>query len=85
MPAMCKGVVGRITGNSRGGSWDFINDIRMFSIPEFTTPHGTVITSGIVHLDDITEEGMKQLLEYESQLKDEGEALYNGKYEESWK
>lgn len=53
---LCKleSVLGRIVGESEDGSWGFVNNMRVFSIPLFGTPHGSVLKTGIVHLSDLT-------------------------------
>ena len=59
-------VVGKIVGEDIDkGSWGEVNGIKVFSTPLFGTPHGTIISTGIMHLSDITEEGMETLLQYE--------------------
>lgn len=65
MPCMMGESVMRIVGESEKGSWGYINGEHVPSIVLVSTPHGTVIESGRFFLDEITEDGMNQLLEYE--------------------
>ena len=78
MPCMYNGIVGKIVGESLEGSWGVINGVNMFSIPLFSTPHGTVMKIGVMHLSKITDDGMAKLLEYEKQQVDAGNVLYAG-------
>jgi len=78
LPCMLGEIVGRIVGEGEG-SWGYINDVHMFSIPLFATPHGTVIETGVLYLSEITEEGMKKLEDYEKDVKTQGKELYAGK------
>ena len=82
LPCMLGDVVGRIVGESEKGSWGNINDEGMFSIPLFSTPHGTIIEVGVLYLSEITDEGMEKLLEYEEDVKSKDDELYAGKLEE---
>ena len=79
MPCMLGEMVGRIVGESDEGSWGIENGERCYSIPLFSTPHGTVIKTGKFYLSEITEDGLKQLSIYENELKGEGDVLYAGK------
>jgi hypothetical protein len=79
LPCMFGQVVGRIVGESDKGSWGYINDVRMFSIPFFATPHGSVIETGVLYLSEITEEGMVKLKEFEADAKAKGNELYDGR------
>lgn len=83
MPCMLGEVVGRIIGESDKGSWGYINDIKMPSIVLLATPHGSIIKTGVLYLSEITDEGMKKLLEFEiDALKKKGHGnLYAGKLE----
>ncbi len=78
MPCMYGEVVGKIGGESDDGSWGKINGIKMYSIPLFVTPHGTIIKTGVMKLSKITKEGETILLELEKQVIDEGGELYGG-------
>lgn len=78
LPCMLGDVVGRIVGEDESGSWGVIDGERVFSIPKFSTPHGTIFKVGRFYLSEITEEGMKQLTAYEEELKAKGEKLYAG-------
>lgn len=78
MPCMLGEIVGKIVGESDIGSWGEINGVKMYSIPLFATPHGTLIKTGVMKLSKITEEGLKQLSEYEKQAIGDGEKLYCG-------
>jgi hypothetical protein len=82
LPCMLGQVVGRIVGESEDmGSWGYINSERMYSIPLFGTPHGSIIKTGVLYLSEIDEEGMKRLEEYEKDAKEKGKELYAGKLE----
>lgn len=78
LPCMMGDVVGRIVGESDEGQWGEINGTKMFSIPLFSTPHGTIFKAGLFYLNDISDEGMERLIEYEKQAEQEGE-LYDGR------
>ena len=82
LPCMFGKVVGRIVGESDNGSWGNINGQEVFSIPLFSTPHGSVIKIGVMHLSDITKEGMSKLKEYEDDAKSKGKKLYAEKLKE---
>jgi hypothetical protein len=79
LPCMLGEVVGKIVGESDEGSWGEINGVKMFSIPLFATPHGTIIKTGVMKLSKITDEGLQKLLEYEKQVIDNGDELYGGR------
>lgn len=81
LPCMLGEVVGRIVGEHESGSWGEINGEKVFSIPEFSTPHGTIMKAGRFYIDEITEEGMKRLLDYEAELKINGKEMYAGRLE----
>lgn len=78
MPCMLGEVVGKLVGESNEGSWGIINGVDMFSIPLFSTPHGTVIKTGVLKLSDITEDGMNRIIELEKQAIEDGVELYAG-------
>lgn len=78
-PVMIKEVVGRIVGYYAEGSWGEINGNKMYSILEIGTPHGTVVKSGCMFIDEITPEGLEKLEAYEVQLRSESKQLYNGR------
>lgn len=82
LPCMLGDVVGRIIGESEKGSWGYTNEIKMFSIPLFATPHGTVIQTGVLYLSEMIEESMKKLIEYEDDVKSKNDELYAGKLTE---
>jgi hypothetical protein len=69
-------VLGRLIGESGLGSWGFINGIEAYSVPKFATPHGSVLTTGIAHLQDLTAEELTQLRVYEEDAKQKS-VLYN--------
>lgn len=71
-------IVVRIIGEDESGSWYE----GMFSHPLVATPHGTVIRTGLFHLSDITDDGMKRLLDYEKDVRDAGLPLYGGRLTE---
>ena len=77
-PCDLNGVFGKIVGESEAGSWGEINGEKMWSIPLFCTPHGTVIKTGVAYLDEITPSGLQQLEELEKQAKEKGNVLYAG-------
>ena len=79
LPCMLGEVVGRIVGESDEGSWGEINDVKMYSIPLFSTPHGTIIKIGVLRLSKITDEGMQILKEYENKVIEKGDKLYDGR------
>ena len=79
LPCMMGEVVGRIVGEHESGSWGEINGEKVFSVPEFSTPHGTLIRTGRFYIDEISEEGMKRLLAYEEELKLQGKVMYAGR------
>ena len=79
-PCMLQDVVGRIVGESENGSWGMVNGIHMFTIPIFATPHGTTIQTSVLYLSEITDDGMKTLLQYEADAKEKKMLLYAGKY-----
>lgn len=79
MPCMLGDVVGKIVGESEKGSMGVINDVQMFSIVLFGTPHGTIIETGISHLSKITEDGAVKLFELECEAKRTGHQLYHNK------
>ena len=78
LPCMLGEAVGKIIGESDEGSWGEINGVKMFSIPLFATPYGTVIKTGVMKLSKITDEGLSKLAEYEKQVVDNGDELYGG-------
>ncbi len=79
LPCMLGESVGKIVGESEKGSSGILNGERFFSIVHFSTPHGTVIETGIVYLNDITEEGLEKLKQYEEDVKLKHLEPYNGK------
>ena len=78
LPCMLGEVVGKIVGESDEGSWGEINGVKMFSLPLFATPHGTIIKTGVMGLSKITDEGRQKLSEYEKQVIYNGDKLYGG-------
>ncbi len=78
MPCMYGEAVARVVGESEKGSWANIDGELVFSIPLISTPHGTVIEAGRLHIDDITEEGLIKLEAYEAELKESGKEIYAG-------
>ena len=81
-PVMLGEAVGRIVGYDERGSWGFINEVKMYSILEIGTPHGSIITSGCMYIDEITPEGLVRLEGYEKELKDKAEQLYLGRLDD---
>lgn len=79
LPCMMGEVVGRIVGESEEGSWGEINGIEFFSMPLFSTPHGTIIKTGVMYLSEITDEGIDKLLKHEEDVKVSGDELYGGR------
>ncbi len=77
-PVMLDNIVGRIVGYSDKGSWGYINDVKIFSIPMIGTPHGSVIDSGVMYLEEMTPEGMFKLETYEDEIRYSLEPIYNG-------
>lgn len=75
-PAMFGEAVGRIVSHSEDGS--YANNGTMCSIVNFGTPHGSVIKTGNLYLNEITPEGMEKLIAYENECKEEFKPLYNG-------
>lgn len=80
LPCMLGDIVGKIIGESEEGSWNETNGIKMYSIPLFATPHGTIIKTGVAHLSKITDEGLEKLIKYERELLDEGKELYGNHF-----
>ena len=78
MPCMLDEIVGKIVDESIDGSWGYINGVKMYSIPLFATPHGTIIKTGVMKLSKITDEGLQKLKEYENQVIEKGDELYGG-------
>ena len=72
-----KEVVGKIVAASESGSMGIVNGIEMPSIVIFSTPHGSAIETGIFHLNDIDEEGMKKLEEYEKDAQAKGDDYFS--------
>jgi len=79
LPCMFGDVVGRIVGEGDGGSWGLINDVEIYSIPLFGTPHGSIIKTGVLYLSEMSDDGMVKLLEFENDVKTKGDELYFGK------
>lgn len=75
-PVMIKSIVGRIVAHAEEGSSGIINDKEIFSILEISTPHGSLIKSGVMFIDEITPEGLEQLKKYEQELVKENKPLY---------
>lgn len=82
LPCMFGDSVGRIVGEAEEGSWANVNGENCFSIPLFSTPHGTIIKTGKFFLGEITEAGMTKLKEYEQQVRDSNGLLYGGRLKE---
>ncbi len=78
MPCMFGTVVGKIVGESEEGSWQKINGVNMFSIPLFATPARTVVKIGLSYLTKITVEGLGKLNQCESEIINNGGAVYGG-------
>ena len=75
-------LLGRIIGEHEDASWKQINGKKMYSLPLFSTPHGTVIKTGLFRLFDINEDQMKKLVELEKSVLDK-ENLYGGYLKET--
>jgi len=82
MPVRIGKVVGRLIGESEKGSRGLINGVEMPSIVIFSTPHGSVIESGIFYVSEMDDEDMDRLRAFEKDAKEGGEELYNGALEE---
>src|ERR1044071_4662632 len=54
-------VIGRIVGESDQGSWGDYLGFKAYSVPLFSTPHGSVTTCGLGYLGDCDEEQLKKL------------------------
>lgn len=78
LPCMLGEGVGRIVAESDEGGWGEIGGVKMYSIPMFCSPHGTIIKTGVLKLSKITEEGMKLLIGYENDVWAKGDVPYNG-------
>lgn len=78
LPCMMGEVVGRIVGEAENGSWNYINNLRVYSIPLFSTPHGTVFKVGFLKLSEISEEGKQRLVKYEENIKANNDESYAG-------
>jgi len=74
-----KGIIGRIVGQCEEGSWGETNGIKAFSISEIATPHGSILKSGLFHLEDLDDFEMKLLLQYEDDARKNGLELYAGR------
>jgi hypothetical protein len=73
-PYMVNNVIGRITGYSdKGSEFDGI-----YSIVFLSTPHGTVIETGNIHLKELTDDQLNQLKEYEDDARNKSGVIYNG-------
>lgn len=79
MPVMLGEVVGRIVGESDKGSRGIINGEEMPSIILVSTPHGSVLETGIFYISEIDDEGMEKLIGFENDCKDKKQELYAGK------
>lgn len=81
MPCMFKEIVGRIVGHVEGCVWGFFN-AHEESVPSqvlICTPHGSVISTGRMCVDEIHLDGLQKLLKLESEFyKIHGE-IYAGK------
>lgn len=76
-PAKIGNVLGRITELLGTKSDGFHGDLH--SIVVLTTPHGSDIKAGLFHFDELGDDDIKQLEEYEAQsLSDKGN-IYNNK------
>lgn len=81
LPCMLGEAVGRIVGYDKNCTTLIDhNNNTLYSIVLFATPHGSVIQSGRFYINEITDEGMKQLMEYEedAKIKNNGK-LYDGR------
>lgn len=80
MPVALGKLVGRIIGAKEDCAWEVNGeDINMPSIVEFATPHGSILESGIVHLDAPSQELMLKLKDLEKIVLDQNEEIYAGK------
>lgn len=84
LPCVFGEAVGRIVGESEKGSWGIINGIEVFSVPLFSTPHGSITYAGRFYLEEIDEDNMKKLLEFEEDARanEELESIYAGRLTE---
>jgi hypothetical protein len=78
MPVMLGEVVGRIIGESEKGSRGIINDVEMPSIIKISTPHGSVLETGIFYVSEIDDEGMDKLRAFEKDCREKKQELYTG-------
>ena len=79
---MFSGAVCRITGEHKSSTWTEIDGERVPTFPEFATPQGSVMVSERIYLEEITDEDMERLLNYEEKLRLSGEGLYSGRLSE---
>jgi hypothetical protein len=77
-PCKMGNVIGRLVGESGEGTWAEINGMPCYSVPLFSTPHGTVIKTGLLRLKDLTEEDAKLLEEYEREVIEDRQEVYGG-------
>jgi len=61
-------LLGRIIEEDKDGQWGEINGRKMFSIPRFSTPHGSVLKIGVLHLVDLEEGDWEKLKNFEQSV-----------------
>lgn len=69
-------LLGRITGEDESGQWGDIGNTKMFSIPLFTTPHGSTLKTGLFHLEDLEDVDWEKLENFEKTTEKD---FYGGK------
>ena len=65
MPVRIGKVVGRLIGESNKGSRGIINGVEMPSIVLISTPHGSIIESGIFYVSEADDDDMDKLRAFE--------------------
>lgn len=76
MPVRLGKAVGRII--KLNGSTALVNDKTTNSIVEFSTPHGSILKSGIYHLSHLSLKDRRILRDYEVLAKEDNINLYDG-------
>lgn len=78
MPVGLGKVVGRIIGESKEGSRGLVNGVEMPSIILISTPHGSVIETGILYVSEVDDEDMDKLRAFEKDCREQKRELYAG-------
>ena len=79
LPCMYGKIVCRMVGvHPQMGKYETVNGLLTHSYPIIMTPHGTAMNPGVEYVSEITQDGMDMLLELETEMREEGEKLYDG-------